>query len=74
MKTRNVIMQTSRNVAPAAMPAMVGTERESWEDFCSVPKAEASEAVGERPPVDTGVGIPVAVRIGPEAAWPSEVG
>ena len=64
-----VIMQIRRKAAPAAMPAMVGTEREVWED-----EAEALEAVGEGAWVGTAVGLPVAVMMGPAADSPSDVG
>jgi hypothetical protein len=63
-------MQTTTKAAPAAMPAIAGTESEG-------PSSDAvAEGLGSAVRLGTGDGVPLAVRIGPAAAvdCSSEVG
>ena len=72
---RPVITHTTTNVAPAAIPAMVGrlSEESSDVDEADVPKEEVWVAKGAC--VEIEFGTPVAVAMGPVAAvCPSDVG
>jgi hypothetical protein len=65
--------QTTRKAAAAAMPAIAGTDRPCEVAALLLDEGSESDAAGKC--VDTGVGFPVAVVIGPVAAdCPSEVG
>lgn len=72
----SVTTQTTRKAPPAAIPAMAGTDREEREEEAAEVLEDGCETVAEGRWVDTGVGAPEAVMMGPTAAvaWPSDVG